>query len=337
MTEEVAKTPVRFALIEKSLSAEFRADFPNYPEGLVRGDPGGFVLTQKYADNVDSILQFPMRSEDVWVVTFPKCGTTWTQEMVWMITHDCDTEAGKELLFNRSPFIEFPYLGQVEIKQSGGEQGFDVSTLMTLEKIAAMSSPRILKTHLPLHLLPPGLVDTCKVVYVARNPKDVIVSYFHHHRLFTFQNYTSDIDKFAEYFMNDELYYSPFFGHILEGWAKRDHPNVLFLFYEDMKRNLRGEIEKVCKFLGKSLSEAQVQSLLNHLRFDNFAKNEAVNYNPAKKGGFANDSGNFIRKGKTGDWKNHFSAELDARLDQWIRKNLEGSDLKFKMELDSQD
>ena len=74
MTEEVAKTPVRFALIEKSLSAEFRADFPNYPEGLVRGDPGGFVLTQKYADNVDSILQFPMRSEDVWVVTFPKCG-----------------------------------------------------------------------------------------------------------------------------------------------------------------------------------------------------------------------------------------------------------------------
>ena len=123
-------------------------------------------------------------------------------------------------------------------------------------------------------------------------------------------------------------------------------------------QNLRREIDKVSHFLGKTLSEAQVQSLLNHLRFDNFAKNEAVNYNPAKKGGFANDSGNFIRKGtvasvstsnylltptltaiqgKTGDWKNHFSAELDARLDQWIRKNLEGSDLKFKMELDSQD
>ena len=37
-------------------------------------------------------------------------------------------------------------------------------------------------------------------------------------------------------FMFFLVYYSPFFGHILEGWAKRDNPNVLFLFYEDMKR-----------------------------------------------------------------------------------------------------
>ena len=32
------------------------------------------------------------------------------------------------------------------------------------------------------------------------------------------------------------VYYAPFFGHILDGWAKKDHPNVLFLFYEDMKK-----------------------------------------------------------------------------------------------------
>ena len=43
-----------------------------------------------------------------------------------------------------------------------------------------------------------------QVVYVARNPKDVIVSYFHHHRLFKLQDCTTDIEKFAEYFMKDE-------------------------------------------------------------------------------------------------------------------------------------
>ena len=32
------------------------------------------------------------------------------------------------------------------------------------------------------------------------------------------------------------VYYSPFFAHILEGWARKDDANVLFLFYEDMKR-----------------------------------------------------------------------------------------------------
>jgi len=43
-----------------------------------------------------------------------------------------------------------------------------------------------------------------QVVYVARNPKDVIVSYFHHHRLFHLQHCTTDIEKFADYFMKDE-------------------------------------------------------------------------------------------------------------------------------------
>ena len=43
-----------------------------------------------------------------------------------------------------------------------------------------------------------------QVVYVARNPKDVIVSYFHHHKLFTNQQFTADIEKFADYFMKDE-------------------------------------------------------------------------------------------------------------------------------------
>ena len=42
------------------------------------------------------------------------------------------------------------------------------------------------------------------MVYVARNPKDVIVSYFHHHKLFTLQQFTADIEKFADYFMKDE-------------------------------------------------------------------------------------------------------------------------------------
>jgi len=42
------------------------------------------------------------------------------------------------------------------------------------------------------------------VVYVARNPKDVIVSYFHHSRLVNSIPFQGDLDKFAEYFMNDE-------------------------------------------------------------------------------------------------------------------------------------
>jgi len=112
---------------------------------------------------------------------------------------------------------------------------------------------------------------------------------------------------------------------------------MLFLFYEDLKRDLKGETAKVAAFLGKSMNEEELERLRNHLRFDNFAKNDAVNNEFGKELGIINPTGNFIRKGKTGDWKNHFSPELSLRIDQWMEKNLAGTDLHFVTELEQQD
>lgn len=65
---------VEFSVIEKSLTKLFQEHFPSYTEGLVRGDPGGFVLSPQYARNAEQLRNFEPRSDDVWVVTFPKCG-----------------------------------------------------------------------------------------------------------------------------------------------------------------------------------------------------------------------------------------------------------------------
>ena len=68
------------------------------------------------------------------------------------------------------------------------------------------TSPRLIKTHLPPALLPRGLIapDRPKVVYVARNPKDVAVSYYHMHQFdTTLQNYPS-WDSFLERFMKKD-------------------------------------------------------------------------------------------------------------------------------------
>jgi Sulfotransferase domain len=64
----------------------------------------------------------------------------------------------------------------------------------------------------------------------------VIVSYFHYHRLMDFHQFTGDVEKFAEYFMRDEVLASPYFPHLLQAWNQRHHPNMLFVFYEDLKR-----------------------------------------------------------------------------------------------------
>ena len=78
MAEQDATKPaapaVSFSVLDKSRSEIFKQHFPTYTEGLVRGDPGGFVLTPRYAKTFNDYLNFPLRDDDVWIVTFPKCG-----------------------------------------------------------------------------------------------------------------------------------------------------------------------------------------------------------------------------------------------------------------------
>jgi len=328
--------PVRFEVIGESLETPFRDDFPNYTDGLVRGAPGGFVLTPVYAKHAGDIYGMALRSDDAWVVTFPKCGTTWTQEMVWLVTHDCDFEGAKAPLGIRSPFLEFPYL-RPESNPDVAESEAFMEVGGGVAVVDRLASPRVIKSHLPLHLLPPKLLDTCKVVYVARNPKDVIVSFYHHHKLIKFHEFKGDVARFADYFMKGLIYFAPFFTTLLEAWNLRHHPNLLFLFYEDLKRDLRGGIKRVGDFLQKPLTDEQLTRLTEHLRFDNFSRNEAVNFEIGKQHGFMNDNGRFCRKGKTGDWKNYIDAETNEHIDRWIETNLAGSDLKFVTELDQQD
>ncbi|KAI9563009.1 hypothetical protein GHT06_010465 [Daphnia sinensis] len=321
---------VQFHEIPKTLSESFKELFTGYDEGLVRSEPGGFVATPTYARNAEKIFRMQVRSDDVWLLTFPKCGTTWTCELLWLLQNNCDFEAASKAgLTLRTPFLEMPYLTS---RMYGIKD-----MLMTVDKVEQLPSPRVIRPHLPFYLLPPQLLDTAKVVYVARNPKDVIVSYYFHHKLIKLHGYTGTLEEFAQFFMDDEVYNAPFFPHILEAWSKRHHPNMHFMFYEDMKRDLRGEIEKVAAFLGKSLSEEQLVALTEHLKFENFQKNESVNNESGKKTGAFNQEGRFIRKGKTGDWKNHFSPELNVRIDEWIEKNLTGTDLTFVTELEHQD
>ena len=65
---------VNYNIFEKTLCKEFKEHFIWYADGLVKGDPGGFVLTTEYARNADKVSNFQPREDDVWLVTFPKCG-----------------------------------------------------------------------------------------------------------------------------------------------------------------------------------------------------------------------------------------------------------------------
>ncbi|OWR53536.1 retinol dehydratase [Danaus plexippus plexippus] len=297
-----------------------------------RVGPKGYVVSKGYTDDAADIYNFLLRPDDVFVVSFPKSGTTWTQELVWLILNGLDYEKAKSIpLTERSPFLEL--LGFMDAEDMSMEDRNPLEKTfmpLSIKQLNELPSQRILKSHLPLSLLPPTLLDNRKVVYIARDPRDVAVSYYYHYKLMRFTSPERDFKSFWKQFINNNLTWSPYFASFLEAFEKRDHPNMLFLFYEELSKDLSAVIRKVADFFNKKLSDGQVEGLREHLKIDNFKKNRSVNLQDLQDKGIFRSEGGFIRKGKVGGWRDYFDEEMTAEAEKWINENLKGTDFRFQ-------
>ena len=84
---------------------------------LVKCDQMDVLMPQAFADGNmgQRIWDMKPKPDDIWIVTYPKCGTTMTQELVWQIINlskggQLDSEKAKEFLFLRVPFVEMSCL-----------------------------------------------------------------------------------------------------------------------------------------------------------------------------------------------------------------------------------
>ncbi|CAH2240194.1 jg1759 [Pararge aegeria aegeria] len=290
-----------------------------------------YFFPKEFLTLAPSIYNMALRSDDTFVVTFPKSGTTMTQELVWIVCNNSDYENAKSTaLSTRFPFLELPSMvRKVPCTENGIEILKKLIVPLTIKEVEEMPSPRFIKSHLPLSLLPPSLLDKTKVVYVARDPRDVAVSYYYHDKLLNLTKPENDFKHYWKYFVSDNISFGPYFEHVLEAWKKRNHPNMLFLFYEEITKDLPRSIQRVANFFGKTISDDQVNKLADHMDFDNFKKNKSVNKESLQDIGIFRSDGAFIRKGKSGGWRDYFDAVMSAQADEWIAKNLQGTDFRF--------
>ena len=102
----------------------------------------------------------------------------------------------------------------------------------------------------------------------------------------------------------------------------KDHPNMRFVWYEDMKKDIRKEAQDTCKFIDHELAPEKLEELLEHISVGSMRNNPAIN--PSKSPTVRYD---FIRKGAVGDHKNTFSEERQTKWDNWIKEKLENTGL----------
>ncbi|XP_052020226.1 amine sulfotransferase-like [Apodemus sylvaticus] len=271
-----------------------------------------FLKSLVNIEELEKMEDFEIRDDDVFIITYPKSGTIWTQQILSLIYFEGHRNNTDNIpTMDRAPFLEY--------------------NIHNLD-YANMPSPRIFTSHLPYYFVPKGLKEEkAKILYIYRNPKDVLISFFHFSNWVVTSKVTDTIDHCLEKFLNGKVVGSCWFDHI-RGWYEHRHDfNIMFLSYEDLNKNLRSSVLKICSFLEKELSEEDVDAVVRQATFQSMKSDPRANYEYIINNeiGVRNNDGSFLRKGTIGDWKHHLTVEQNERFDMIFKRSMKKIPLKF--------
>jgi aryl sulfotransferase len=248
---------------------------------------------------------FAFRDDDIVVSTYAKSGTTWMQQIL------------AQLIFNGAEGLEVAEMSPwLDLRIPPKE--------VKLPEVEAQQHRRFVKTHLPVDAL--VFSSQAKYIYIGRDGRDVVWSLYNHHVnandvWYDALNNTPGrvgpaIEKppesvreyFLEWLEKDGFPFWSFWENARSWWAIRDLPNVHFVHFADLKRDMGGEIRKIAGFLDIPIDDAVWPAVMKHCSFDYMKANAAKS---VPLGGAFWDAGAevFIHKGVNGRWKDILTAE----------------------------
>jgi peroxiredoxin len=269
-----------------------------------------FLMADAAKEPAASIAQVPSpierfvpRPDDIFIVTYPRSGTTWMQMILYQLTTE-----GK---------MDIPHITTV---CPWFERSLKDGTAYD-----ALPGPRVFKSHLSYRKVPKG---PCKYIYVARDGKDVAVSYYHFYT--THNGFKGTFDEFIERFLKGEVAYGSWFRHVRRWWEHRDDPNVLFLRYEELLADLRGCLRKIAIFCDLEVAPERWPGILERCTFA-FMKVHESQFDPLLamlyEQGFQPHT--FLRQGQADGWRAQLSPRQARRFDKAFRRRLGDTSLDF--------
>jgi predicted alpha/beta-fold hydrolase len=197
-------------------------------------------------------MELEVRPNDVFISSYPRSGTTLTQWILYLLAHE--ERPDPDHLTQVSPWFERSLaIGELNAAE--------------LERFPA---PRVFKSHLPRHWLPDG----ARYIYVERDVRDVLVSYFHFYCAYL--GFEGSLDDFYRRFMAGRVQYGSWFDHVA-GWrAHAGDPDVLIVRYEDLLNDRKRSIHRIVRFLGWERDERSIDRAVIESSFDAMKRRESV-------------------------------------------------------------
>jgi hypothetical protein len=232
-----------------------------------------------------SLLILP---DDVFLVSFPKSGNTWTRFLIANLVHP-DQPA---TFANIHRLIPDPYA-------------------TTKREFDRMPRPRIIKSHECFDPRYP------RVIYIIRDPRDVACSQYHYHRKLEKIDDNSPIDRFITRFLAGQTCPHGSWAQNVVTWlsTRENDSRFLLLRYEDMVADTAHELQKVATFLGLNTTAEQMARAVDRSSALQMRKMELAQ---SDKCDLIKDSRrdlSFVRAASSGGWRSELPPSLVARIE----------------------
>ncbi|XP_029634143.1 sulfotransferase 1A2 [Octopus sinensis] len=281
--------------VENSLTKIYDRDGHSFSLYLYKGIPQpALPVVPSVLANISSL---PLRADDIVISAYPTAGTHWIWEVTSMIVN-----------------------GRAERIPSIKEE--NMIDFMLKDQLDSKPSPRVLNTHLHPTFLPETLLKNNKIIFIARNPKSVVVSYYRHMWSIEIIQYDGNFHSFFELFMDGNVPSGDYFEYTRQWWPIiKDNPNVLIITYEEASKDLVKIVSLIAKFLGKEIDEQLIKDIADMCTFDRMKKEKISVKEDVFKINFKDNSG-FFRSGKVSTWKEWMTVAQNERMDARIQKEL---------------
>ena len=276
---------------------------------LIRGVPQNPLFDR--AQFEDIIDNFATRDTDTYVCTYVKAGTTWCQQIVTLLLNG--GEQGAKSYGETVPWLEALCAPPSTPLASREAPGF-----ADVKAVDAWQGPRFFKTHATVADLPRGKAQV-KVIAVARNPKDTVVSLFHHASSKPEFGFSGNFDDFLRVFLAGNAENGSWFAHVNDWYREsRKSDRVLWLTYEGMIQDHEGAVRKIASFLDLDVTDEIVMRTVAHSTIDSMRSNKKANIGL-----------NHLRKGGIGGWRDTFTVSQSELFDKVYARKMAESGLVF--------